>query len=104
MGYWLVIFVTIMLIEHVYFRRNKGFDWTKWENKKYLPVGGAALISFLVGWAGAIIGMYQIWYAGPIAKRVGGGYGADIGNWIAIGFTLVTFPPLRYMELKKLGR
>ena len=104
MGYWLVVFVSIMLVEHTVFRRNKGFDWTRWEDKKYLPIGFAALTSFLIGWAGAIIGMYQAWYAGPLAHRVGDGFGADIGIWIAIGFTLVTFPPLRYLELKKIGR
>ena len=104
MGYWLSILVTIMLIEHLYFRRQKGFDWTKWEDTKYLPIGIAALISFLIGWVGAIIGMFQIWYVGPVAKPIGGGFGADIGVWLAICFTLVSFPPLRFLELKKIGK
>ena len=93
-----------MLVEHLYFRRQSGFDWTKWQDRKYLPVGLAALVSFLLGWAGAIIGMYQLWYVGPVAKRVADGYGADIGTWLAIGFTLVSFPPLRWLELKKFGK
>ena len=103
MGYWIVIFVAIVLEEHLIFRRNRGFDWSAWENKKYLPVGAAALTAFLIGWVGAIIGMYQIWYVGPVAKLVCG-TGADIGVWLGMGFTLLTFPPLRYLELKYLGR
>lgn len=94
-----------MFEEHVLFHIARGvrFDWAAWEDKKKLPVGGAALLSFLIGWAGAIIGMYQVWYTGPLAAKVGG-YGGDIGAWLAIGFTAVTFPPLRYLELKYVGR
>ncbi|KAG8527576.1 uncharacterized protein KY384_007729 [Bacidia gigantensis] len=104
MGYWLVILVTIVVEETLIFRRSRGFDWTKWEDQKYLPVGAAALLSFLIGWAGAIIGMYQVWYVGPVAQQAGDGYGADIGIWLALGFTLVVFPPLRFLELKTIGR
>ena len=103
MGYWIVIFVSIVLEEHLIFRRNRGFDWSAWEDKKSLPVGAAALTAFLIGWAGAIIGMSQAWYTGPVAKLVGG-IGADLGIWLAVGFTLPTFPLLRYLELKRLGR
>lgn len=105
MGYWVSIFVTIMLEEHVLFRflRRVPFDWSAWEDRKRLPLGVAALVAFLVGWAGAIIGMYQAWYAGPVAKDIGG-YGGDIGTWVAIAFTCVTFPPLRWLELKFVGR
>ena len=104
MGYWIMIFVTIVLEEHLIFRRHVGFDWTKWEDQKYLPLGFAAMLAFLIGWAGAIIGMYQLWYVGPVAALVGDGVGADIGIWLGIGFTMVTFPPLRWFELKKIGR
>ena len=105
MGYWISIFVTIMLEEHLLFRRLRGvpFDWSAWEDRKRLPLGVAALVAFLIGWAGAIIGMYQAWYAGPVAKHVGG-YGGDIGTWVAIAFTCVTFPPMRWLELKLVGR
>ena len=103
MGYWITIFIAIVLEEHMIFRRDKGFDWAAWENKKYLPVGAAAFTAFLVGWAGAIIGMYQVWYIGPVAKLVGG-IGADIGTWLGMCFALCTFPPLRYLELRYIGR
>ena len=104
MGYWLAIFITIVLEEQLIFRRRFGFDWTKWEDQKYLPIGAAALTSFLIGWAGAIIGMFQAWYVGPVAVRVGDGYGADIGIWLGIAFAMVTYAPLRWLELKKIGR
>lgn len=103
MGYWVVIFISIVLEEHIIFRRARGFDWSAWENRRYLPVGAAALTAFFIGWAGAIIGMSQVWYVGPVAKLVGGD-GADIGIWLGMGFTLFTFPPLRHLELKKFGR
>ena len=103
MGYWIVIFVAIVLEEHVIFRQNRGFDWSAWENKTDLPVGAAALTAFFIGWAGAIIGMCQVWYVGPVAKLVGG-IGADIGVWVGMGFVVFTFPPLRYLELRYFGR
>lgn len=103
MGYWIEIFICIVLEEHLIFRREIGFDWTAWEDKKRLPVGIAALIAFLLGWMGAILGMYQAWYVGKLAILVGD-YGADLGVWVGCGFTLISFPPLRYLELKRFGR
>jgi len=112
MGYWIMIFVSIVLEEHVLFRvgglgplgRGSGFEWKRWEDQTYLPVGWAALLSFLIGWAGAIIGMYQAWYVGPVSKLVGDAGGADIGVWLAVAFTCVTFPGLRWLELRYVGR
>ncbi|KAI4286784.1 MAG: hypothetical protein L6R35_003962 [Caloplaca aegaea] len=109
MGYWVMIFVAIVIEEHLLFRRRRrrsprllqGFDWTAWEDQKRLPLGIAALIAFFVGWAGAIVGMHQTWYVGPVAESVGG---ADIGTWLGVAFAGVLFPPLRFLELKKFGR
>ena len=103
MGYWLVIFLTIVLEEHTIFRRNIGFDWAAYEDKSKLPLGIAALSSFLIGWVGPIVGMYQVWWTGPVAAKIGD-TGGDVGIWLGIGFTAVVFPPLRYLELKKFGR
>ena len=104
MAYWSTPWVTIVFLEHMLFHklRKVPFDWTAWEDKKRLPLGGAALLSFLIGWVGAIVGMAQVWYTGPIALKIGG-YGGDVGAWLAIAFVLVTFPPLRYLELKMVG-
>ena len=109
MGYWIVIWVTIVLEEHLLFKNAifggtpLGFDWSLWEHPRKLPVGIAALIAFLVGWAGAIIGMYQVWYVGPVAL-LAGGTGADIGVWLGIGFSGVVYPGLRWLEVRKFGR
>ena len=66
-------------------------------------LGIAALLAFLVGWAGAILSMSQVWYMGPIAKRVGE-YGADMGNFVGFAFAAVAFPGLRAWELRRFGR
>lgn len=77
MGYWLAIWIAITLEEQLIFRRRSGYDWTAWDQKGKLPHGLAALVAFLVGWAGAILCMAQAWYKGPIARLVGE-YGADV--------------------------
>ncbi|EAW07746.1 putative purine-cytosine permease [Aspergillus clavatus NRRL 1] len=101
-GYWIIIWFTIAVEQDVLFNRCKGYDWTAWNDPRKLPVGVAAGVSFLVGWAGAIVGMNQVYYVGPIASAIAGG--ADLGIWLGIGFTAVAFPPLRFLELKILGR
>lgn len=104
-GYWVCPWLTIVLEEHLIFHVLRGvpFDWTAWEDKKRLPVGAAALLSWVIGWAGAIVGMDQAWYKGPVGLKIGG-HGGDIGAWMSIAFACVVYPPLRYLELKKFGR
>ncbi|PVH95114.1 hypothetical protein DM02DRAFT_660459 [Periconia macrospinosa] len=87
--------------EYLIFRRGEGFDWTRWEDKVYLPVGVAALVVFLVGWLGAVLGMSQVYYVGRLAELVGG---SDIGLWVDCDFTLLVFTPLRRLGLKWLGK
>ncbi|KAK5659065.1 hypothetical protein OQA88_1153 [Cercophora sp. LCS_1] len=105
MGYWCAFMVFIVLMEHLIFRRvgsgGPGFDWTRWEDKEYLPLGYAAMASFLLGWLGAILGMYQVWYTGPLAVLAGP---ADVGGWVGSGFTIISYLPLRWLELKVVGR
>ncbi|KAK7424597.1 Vitamin B6 transporter [Neonectria magnoliae] len=101
MGYWVMLFICIVGMEHVFFRGRQGFDWAAWEDKSYLPIGYAAAVSFALGWVGAILGMSQVWYVGPISETASR---ADLGMWLGCGFALVVFPPLRYLELKKVGR
>lgn len=77
-GYWVIIWITITIEDEIIFRRHKGYDWDRSLDKSYLPIGAAALLSFLVGWAGAIVSMYQTYYTGPIAKMVGVGVDVSI--------------------------
>ncbi|CAF3500910.1 hypothetical protein SNK03_006145 [Fusarium graminearum] len=101
MGYWVMLFICIVLQEHLIFRGRRGFDWTAWEDKNYLPVGLAAFASFVLGWVGAILGMSQVWYIGPVSKAA---HNADLGMWLGCGFAIVTFPMFRHFELKAYGR
>lgn len=103
MGYWASIWIAITLEEHLIFRRRSGFDWTAWNDPKRLPLGIAALVAFLVGWVGAVLGMEQVYFVGPVAKLVGES-GADLGNFLGFGFAAVVFPPLRWLEIKRVGR
>ncbi|KAJ5771006.1 uncharacterized protein N7511_003057 [Penicillium nucicola] len=100
-GYWTVIYVMVVVLEDAIFRRRNGYDWSAWNTRSQLPMGLAASFSFFVGWAGAIVGMSQAYYTGPIARLADG---ADLGLWLAAGFTLVAFPALRVLELRYIGR
>lgn len=105
MGYWVAIWFAILLEEFLIFRRRnaRNYDWAVYDTRRALPVGLAAMAAFLVGWAAAILCMAQVWYIGPLAKLVGE-YGGDMGNYVGFGAAALTFPPLRYLELKKVGR
>lgn len=101
MGYWIELMVVIVLLEHLLFRSAKGYDWDRWEDRSHLPMGVAALFSFLLGWVGAVLGMYQVWYTGPLAALSGS---ADVGLWVGTAFALVSYPALRWLELRCLHR
>ena len=100
MAYWLMIMLCIFAEEQVLFKGRR-LDWEAWDDRKRLPVGFAALSAFLLGWLGAVLGMAQIYFVGPLA--VLSGY-ADVGMWIGCGLTLISFPPLRWLELKRYNR
>ena len=77
MGYWVVIWIAIVLEERFIFRLRTGYNWGIWRDPSKLPLGIAAFAAFVVGWVGAVLCMAQVWYIGPIAKLVGE-YGADV--------------------------
>jgi NCS1 nucleoside transporter family len=105
MGYWVSIWVAIILEEHLIFRkwRGLGWNWDAWDDHRKLPVGLAALVAFLVGWVGSILSMAQVWYIGPIAAQVGE-YGGDMGNYVGFAWAGIVFPGLRWLELRHYGR
>jgi purine-cytosine permease-like protein len=63
MAYQVCPWITIVLEEHLLFHKltGKALDWSIYENKSKLPIGLAALLSFLISFLGAVVGMYQIW-------------------------------------------
>jgi NCS1 nucleoside transporter family len=83
--------------------RRQNYNWDAWNDSGVLTHGIAALIAFLCGAAGAVVGMAQVYYIGPVAKHFGE-YGGDLGMWLSMGFSGLVYPPLRYWELKKFGR
>lgn len=105
MGYWVAIWLAITLEEHLIFRRRRHpkYVFEDWNAQRKLPVGIAALAAFLVGWAGAILCMTQVYYTGPISLAISG-YGGDLGNYVGFAWAALVFPPLRYFELRRLGR
>ena len=103
MGYWVTIYLTIALEEHLIFRQTRGFNWDDWADPSKLPIGIAALSAFLIGWVGAIVCMDQVYFVGPIAAMVGAN-GSDLGIWVGVSWAMLVFPPLRWFELKKFNR
>ncbi|KAE8379402.1 hypothetical protein BDV26DRAFT_166297 [Aspergillus bertholletiae] len=102
MSYWIVVWLAICLEEAWIFRRGCDFDWTVWNNSHRLPMGLAAGTSFLFGILGAVLGMSQSYFVGPIAKTLP--QNCDLGMWLAFGFTAVLYPAFRYVELHIVGR
>jgi purine-cytosine permease-like protein len=106
LGYWLAIFVTIVIEEHFIFRKGQFANYdaaNTWNQPKLLPIGIGAMCAFCFGVAGIVVGMSQVWWVGPLGKLIDG-KGGDIGFELASGFTAVTFPIFRHLEIRLLGR
>lgn len=95
-GYWSTIFAAIVLTEHFLFRKNdfNSYRIQDWNKPSKLPIGIAALLSFLGGFGMVIPSMSQVWYAGPIA-RAGTG---DIGLLAGAIVGAVLYAILRALE------
>jgi NCS1 nucleoside transporter family len=105
-GYWLAIYEGISLPEHIIFRRGfTGYKPEDYLDKNKLPPGIAAITAFCFGVMGAVLGMSQVWFIGPIGKLCGAPpFGGDIGFELAFLFSATAFIPLRYFEKKHFGR
>jgi purine-cytosine permease-like protein len=99
-GYWASAFVAIILVEHLWFRRNdpKQYDEKIWNNPKRLPTGLAALGAGICSVGLIVPSMHQVWFVGPLAKTAG-----DIGFEVAFGVSAVTYVPFRYLEIRMRG-
>lgn len=99
-GYWLAIYEGVSLTEHFVFRRAS-FDRYHPEHycePKRLPPGFAAIAAFCVGVAGAVLGMAQEWFTGPIGKLCGADFGGDVGFELAFAFAAFSYVALRVVE------
>ncbi|KAK7203388.1 NCS1 family nucleobase:cation symporter-1 [Myxozyma melibiosi] len=95
-AYWICIYEGISLAEHFIFRKGDmyGYDVSQINNPKAMPPGFASTFSFCVGVAGAVLGMDQVWYAGPIAVACKG----DVGWQFALIFSFVAYVCTRPIE------
>lgn len=84
LAYWLAIFSTILIEEHLIFRHGK---WTNYNPEDFsdwrkLPLGVASFVALACGVAGAVLGMAQTWYIGVIGGMIGDPeFGGDIGQY-----------------------
>jgi len=105
LGAWLSIYITVFCLEHWIFRKNNfaNYDLDGYNDPKRIPMGLAAVAAGCCGAVGAITGLAQVWWTGPIAAKIGM-FGGDLSWLLCVGFTAVPFVPLRYLELKFVGR
>jgi purine-cytosine permease-like protein len=107
LGYWNTSLFVILFVEHYLFRDGlhgfHNYDLEAWNTASMMPIGIAGFFAFAAGIAGAVVGMDETWWIGPLARKIGD-YGGDIGNELSLVFTLVMFVPVRYLELKYIGR
>lgn len=97
-GYWLAIYASIAITDHVLFKRGlRGYDPSLYDQPSKLPPGIAAVLAFGCGVVGMVMGMSQSWYVGPIALRAGGG---DVGFELGFAFAAVGYAGLRVVELR----
>jgi len=101
-GYWTTIWAVILVLEHLIFRKStwSNYDIKDWNKPRKLPLGVAAVVSFLCGCGIIVPSMAQVWYTGPIAKAGTG----DIGVLTGSAVVILTYPPLRALEKRLSGR
>lgn len=99
-SYWSVIYFAIVSAETLWFRRKaeNGYEWDQYLNPRHFPVMYAAILSFAFGVAGVVIGMDQYYYVGRLAGVIGSG--CELGTLLSYGFALVSYIPLRYLEIR----
>lgn len=100
------------------------YDLEGYDNAAVLPKGYAALLASACGIAGAVLGMSQTWFVGPIGALIGPPPcmshsplalvpcradlefldGADIGFELSGSLAAITYPLFRYVEKRYLKR
>ncbi|KAI1766702.1 permease for cytosine/purines, uracil, thiamine, allantoin-domain-containing protein [Hypoxylon sp. FL1150] len=99
-GYWLAIYEGVALTEHFVFRRA---SLARYAPETYcepsrLPPGFAAMTAFGVGVVGAVLGMSQVWWTGPVGKLCGAEFGGDVGFELAFAFAALSYVAFRAVE------
>lgn len=82
-AYWLGPFCAIMLLEHFVFRRG-AYNLDAWDDSSFFNNGiTPAIVAFIIGLIGAVLGANQLKYQGPIGKAFGGDLGFELGTVFA---------------------
>lgn len=104
-GYYLAIYEAMCLSEHLIHNRGdfSPYDYKNVDSKLSYPVGYAGVFGFLCGVAGVVVGMNQVWYSGPIGRKIGAP-GGDIGFELGFAFSFIGFNLVRPLEKKYVGR
>ncbi|KAH7911759.1 permease for cytosine/purines, uracil, thiamine, allantoin-domain-containing protein [Hygrophoropsis aurantiaca] len=86
-GYWSAVFISIILVEHIFFRRasftEDAYPITAWSTPSLLPNAIPAIVAFLCGCAVLIPCMSQAFYVGPIARMGTGDIGVLAGFFVS---------------------
>jgi purine-cytosine permease-like protein len=92
--------VSALCVEHLYFRKGDFalYDIGSWNVPSQLPLGAAALVASGLSFGLVIPSMDQVWFTGPIARKIG-----DIGFEVAFIVTALTYIPLRHLEKRWRG-
>ncbi|KPI36510.1 Vitamin B6 transporter TPN1 [Cyphellophora attinorum] len=103
-GYWIVPFAVILLLEDQVFRRRRGYVVDDWNTPSRLPWGVAAVFALLAGYlCGGLPGMAQTWFVGPVAAYFGP-YGGDVGLYMSAAISAVVYLAARPIEMHYAGR
>ncbi|CED85544.1 60s ribosomal protein L34 [Phaffia rhodozyma] len=109
LSYWISLYVAPLAWENILFRnpitvgQGGTYDLTGWSDKKKLPIGYAAIASWVVGVPAVTAGISQLWWVGWAAARIEGGKG-DIGFILGFSACSLVFIPARYIERRYIGR
>ncbi|KAI9802252.1 MAG: hypothetical protein M1825_002973 [Sarcosagium campestre] len=105
-GYWLAIYEGIALSEHFIFRRGfQGYLPETYNQPKLLPPSYAPITAFCFGIFGAVMGLAQIWFIGPVGKKIGlPEYGGDVGFPLAFAFSFASYTFFRFFEKRYFHR
>ena len=82
-----------------------GYVLKEYDQAKRLPPGFAAVTGFCFGVIGAVMGMSQLWFIGPIGKMIGlPEHGGDVGFELAFAFAAIAYTVTRYFEKRHFKR
>ncbi|KAJ6437231.1 purine-cytosine permease [Purpureocillium lavendulum] len=100
-GYWIACYSGVALCDHVVFKRSfSQYDPSIYDKPRQLPLGISAVVAFVLGIVGMVLGMSQPWYTGPVAKAASG----DLGFELAFCFAAISYAAMRPFELKVFHR